>query len=88
MQLIEGMRGLTMYNLALIVFSIAGLWIIVSNLVSVCSMLHLILPPYETFSDYPTFQKYYKLVVLIVGNIALNKRESVVSLYPSVKNGK
>ena len=55
-----------------------------------CSVLHMLLPPYETFDDFPTFRKYYKLLVLIVGNVALNKRGSVVGLYNRVKetNGK
>ena len=67
------------------ILTVAGLWVVVSNLISICSMLHILLPPYETFNDYPRMQKYYKLIVLIIGNIALNKRGDVVNLYPSVK---
>ena len=53
----------------------------VSNLIAICSVLHLILPSYEIFDDFPTFKKYYKIVVLIIGGIALNRRESVVGVY-------
>lgn len=58
---------------------------IVEHIVVVSSLLHLVLPPYETFDEFPTFKKYYKLVVLIIGNIALNKRQALVGLYK--KNG-
>ena len=52
-----------------------------SGLVSICSILHLILPAYEIFDDFPEFKKYYKVFVLIIGSIALNKRQSVVGIY-------
>lgn len=61
-------------------------WLIaVEHVIVVCSVLHMLLPPYETFDEFPRFRQYYKLIVLIVGNISLNKRESVVGLYQRVK---
>lgn len=58
---------------------------LVEHIVVVSSLLHLVLPPYETFDEFPRFKKYYRLVVLIIGNIALNKRQALVGLYK--KNG-
>lgn len=57
------------------------------HVIVICSLLHMLLPPYETFDEFPTFKKWYKLVVLIVGNIALNKREAVVGIYSKSKPG-
>lgn len=49
--------------------------------VTIASVLHTILPPWEAFNDFPWLQKYYKLFVYIVGYAALNGRSTV---YPSV----
>ena len=52
------------------------------------SVLNLLLPPWETFNDFPGFQKKYKLYVNIVSRYgALNMRSQVNSLYSSYKNG-
>lgn len=52
-----------------------------AEVVSGASILHTILPPWEAFNDFPTVQKYYKLLIYIVGYVALNGRSTV---YPSV----
>jgi hypothetical protein len=49
------------------------------------SILHVILPPYDVFNDFPTLQKYYKLFVAIVAWLALNVRTKVIQAYPSIK---
>jgi hypothetical protein len=49
------------------------------------SVLHMILPPYETFKQLPRFQAIYKAVVDTVGWIALNGRGKVIQAYPSMK---
>ena len=49
--------------------------------VTVCSILYTVLPPYETFSDYPSLLKAYKLFLSILGSFAVNGRSR---LYPSL----
>jgi len=70
--------------LALIVLTMAGFWSVVSSTVTICSFLHTVMPPWEAFNDFPAVQKYYKLLVYIVGYIALNGRST---LYPSLSTG-
>lgn len=50
------------------------------------SILHSFLPPWDFLSDYPRAQKAYKLVIYVIGYVALNARSS---LYPalSTKDG-
>lgn len=48
-----------------------------TEVVTVCSVLHAILPPWEALNDFPTAQKYYKLFVYLVGYIALNWRSTL-----------
>jgi len=57
-----------------------------TEVVAGSSLLHTILPPWEALSDFPGAQRYYKLLVYIVGYVALNGRST---LYASVstKNG-
>ena len=52
-----------------------------TEVVAVASVAHTLLPPWEAFSDYPSFQKSYKLFVFIVGYFALNARST---LYQSI----
>lgn len=52
-----------------------------TEIVTGASVLHTILPPWEAFSDYPSVQKPYKLLVYIIGYAALNGRSTV---YPSI----
>jgi hypothetical protein len=54
---------------------------IVAGIVLIASVLHAVLPPWDFLSDFPTAQKYYKLVVYVVGYIALNARST---LYKSI----
>ena len=54
---------------------------VVTETVAGASVLHTILPPWEAFNDFPSAQKYYKLLIYIVGYVALNGRSTV---YPSV----
>lgn len=49
--------------------------------VTVCSILYTVLPPYETFADYPSLLKAYKLFLSILGSFAVNGRSR---LYPSI----
>lgn len=52
-----------------------------TEVVAICSVLHTILPPWEALNDFPTAQKYYKLLVFFIGYAALNGRSTV---YPSL----
>lgn len=45
--------------------------------VAVCSVLHTILPPWEAFNDFPAAQRYYKLLIYIIGYAALNGRSTI-----------
>lgn len=49
-----------------------------------CSVVYALLPPNEIFNDFPGFQKYYKLIVAVIGYFALNARGKLIQLYPSV----
>jgi hypothetical protein len=49
------------------------------------SILHIFLPPYDIFKDFPSFQRYYKLVLALVGYLALNVRTKMIQAYPSAK---
>lgn len=49
------------------------------------SLLYAIVPPYETFNDFPGFQKYYKLALTILKYFAVNVRTNITNLYPSFK---
>lgn len=42
-----------------------------------CSVAHNFLPPFEFLNDFPTAQKYYKLLIYVIGYIALNARSTV-----------
>ena len=46
-----------------------------------CSILYSVLPPFEVWSDFPSAQKYYKLLLAFVGGIAINARSKV---YPAI----
>lgn len=53
----------------------------ISGTVFVCSILHTFLPPWDFLDEFPTAQKYYKIVIYLVGYIAINGRSS---LYTSI----
>lgn len=59
---------------------------ILTRMVAICSLLHTMLPPWETFNDFPTVQKYYKLFIYIVGYAAGNARSAVYGTI-STKDG-
>lgn len=42
-----------------------------------CSILHTFLPPWDFLADFPRAQKYYKLLIYVVGYIAINGRSTV-----------
>jgi hypothetical protein len=48
-----------------------------TEVIAGASILHTVLPPWEAFNDFPTLQKYYKLVVYVIGYVALNARSTV-----------
>jgi hypothetical protein len=50
---------------------------IAAGAVGVCSILHTILPPWEFLNDFPRAQKVYKVLIYLVGYIALNARSAV-----------
>lgn len=61
---------------------------IVLRVIVVSSVVHIFLPPYDVFNDFPRFQKYYKLFVAVVGYVALNARGKLIQAYPSVQQAK
>jgi hypothetical protein len=63
--------------LGLIVFTMAGFWAVASSTVTVCSFLHTVMPPWETFNDFPRIQKVYKVALFTVGYVALNGRSTL-----------
>lgn len=66
-------------------------WVdIFTETVVVSSILHTMLPPWDFLNDFPRAQKYYKLVVYLVGYVALNARSTVyqsVSMKNQQANG-
>lgn len=57
--------------------TVGTLWTIVTNVVTICSVLHTVLPPWDFLSDFPRVQAVYKLFVYIVGYIAVNARSAL-----------
>ena len=47
------------------------------RIIVVCSVAHNLLPPFDWLDGFPTAQKYYKLLIYIVGYVALNARSTV-----------
>lgn len=54
---------------------------IATAIVTICSILHTMLPPWEALNDFPRAQKYYKLAVYVIGYLALSGRST---LYKSI----
>jgi hypothetical protein len=56
---------------------------IATRAVFVASILHSVLPPWdaEAFRPFPSFMKYYKLLIYILGYVAINARST---LYKSI----
>jgi len=61
--------------------TVGTLWTIVTNVVTICSVLHGILPPWDFLKDYPRAQAAYKVFVYLVGYVAVNLRST---LYQSI----
>lgn len=59
----------------------------VTRVVFVASILHSVLPPWdaEPLKPFPTFQKYYRLLIYVIGYIAISARSTV---YPSISTQK
>lgn len=49
----------------------------VSGTMIACSILHMLLPPWEFLGDFPTAQKYYKAFLYLVGYVGANARSAV-----------
>lgn len=50
---------------------------LLTTVVAIASIVHTILPPWDFLNDFPRAQKYYKVLVYIVGYVALNARSTV-----------
>jgi hypothetical protein len=48
-----------------------------TEVIAGASILHTLLPPWDFLNDFPTLQKYYKLVVYVIGYVALNARSTL-----------
>lgn len=54
----------------------------VPHFVFYCSVFSLMLPPIETFKDFPRFQKYYSVFIVIVTRWgSINFRNTLYSKY-------
>lgn len=54
-----------------------------------CSIAHSFLPPWdaEAFQPFPTFTKYYKVFIYVLGYVAINARSSVYKSISTQKIG-
>lgn len=50
----------------ILLMTVAGAWTVLTNMVTVCSLLSLMLPAVEDFDEFPRFQPYYRLFCKIV----------------------
>jgi hypothetical protein len=48
-----------------------------AHVVAISSIVHVILPPWEIFNDYPRIQRAYKLFVYLVGYAAIAIRSVI-----------
>lgn len=60
---------------------------IITLVVFICSILHSLLPPWDSFDGFPRFQPYYKVFIYIVGYVALNGRSTVHPSISAKNNG-
>lgn len=49
----------------------------ITSITFCASLLHTFLPPWDFLSEFPKAQKYYKLVVYVVGYVAINGRSTI-----------
>jgi hypothetical protein len=50
---------------------------VITRVVFIASIAHSVMPPWDFLSDFPTAQKLYKILVYLVGFIAINGRSTV-----------
>jgi hypothetical protein len=81
---VQRVQVMNWHHVALIALTMAGFWAAASSTVTICSFLHTVMPPWETFNDFPRAQKVYKVIVYTVGYVALNGRST---LYQSLSTG-
>lgn len=69
-------------------FTIFGMEILgpLAKFVFLTSVLYILLPPVEVFKEFPRAQKYYGVLVAIVGYFALSARQKLMQLYPQYQN--
>jgi hypothetical protein len=48
-----------------------------TEIIAGASLLYTLIPPWEQFGDYPTFQKTYKFFILFLKAASLNARSAV-----------
>lgn len=48
-----------------------------TRIVAICSVLHTLLPPWEVLNDFPSAQKYYKVLIYTISYASLNGRSAV-----------
>jgi hypothetical protein len=60
-----------------------GILDIIARTVFIASLVHSFLPPWDAdaFKPFPSFVKFYKVLIYIVGYVAINARSTV---YPSI----
>lgn len=73
-------------TILIIALSAATLWNIYAQVCTICSLLHSALPPWDFLADFPRTQKVYKVIIYIIGYIALNARSTLYKSI-SVSNG-
>ena len=56
---------------------------IVADIIVISAILHTLLPPWDAdaIAQFPTFQKYYRLAIYLLGYVALHARST---FYPSI----
>lgn len=70
-------------SLIAVTMTLATAWTIYTNVVTVSSHLHSLLPPWDgdAIAAFPTFQKWYRLFIYFLGYVAASYRSSV---HPSI----
>jgi hypothetical protein len=51
--------------------------VIIPQIVTACTILHSVLPPWEIFADFPRVQKGYKVFIYTIGYVGGSARSSV-----------
>lgn len=50
---------------------------VIEQTVVICSVLHTFLPPWDFLVDFPRVQKVYKVVIYVIGYVAISGRSAV-----------